>query len=229
MSGATGRIERMATKRSYGDACGVARGLDVVGERWALLVARELVLGPKRFTDLQAGLPSASPNVLAQRLRELESAGVVRRATLPPPAASQVYELTEWGADLGPMLAQLGAWGARSPTPPAGPMSVDSHVLALPALFDSEAAEGFGGTFGLRFGQDSFEVRVGDGQLELARGEADDADAVLTTDLHTFRALLWEGLRPAEAKSSGAAEIEGDVKALARFLRLFPAPTPAVT
>lgn len=217
----------VTTKRTYGDACGVARGLDVVGERWALLVARELVLGPKRFTDLQSGLPSASPNVLAQRLRELEAAGAVRRAQLPPPAASQVYELTEWGAELGPMLAQLGAWGARSPVPPAGPMSVDSHVLALPALFDAKAAAGFGGTFGLRFGKDRFAVTVGNGSIELERGEATDPDAVLTTGLATFRALLWEGLRPAEAKSSGDAAIEGDTRALGRFLRLFPAPVPA--
>src|SRR3954449_3642338 len=102
----------MATKRTYGDRCGVARALDVVGERWALLVVRELLLGPKRFTDLRAGLPHVSPNVLSQRLRELEEAGIVRRRKLPPPAGSRVYELTEWGEELEPIVTRLGAWGA---------------------------------------------------------------------------------------------------------------------
>ena len=105
-------ITRMATTRTYGDACGIPRALDRVGERWALMVIRELVLGPKRFTDLRTGLPGASPNVLAQRLRELEHAGVVRRRRLPPPAASQVYELTDWGRELEPVLLALGRWGA---------------------------------------------------------------------------------------------------------------------
>src|SRR5215204_4140654 len=94
------RLLGMATMRTYDDGCAAAHALDLIGERWALLVVRELLLGPKRFTDLRAGLPNASPNVLAQRLRELEAAGIVRRRKLPPPAASRVYELTEWGQDL---------------------------------------------------------------------------------------------------------------------------------
>src|SRR3954454_700014 len=100
----------MATKRTYGDRCGVARALDVVGERWALLVVRELLLGPKRFTDLRAGLPHVSPDVLAQRLRELEEAGIVGRRTLSPPAGSRVYELTERGQGLEPAVLALGRW-----------------------------------------------------------------------------------------------------------------------
>src|SRR3954465_204093 len=98
--------------RTYGDRCGIARALDVVGERWALLVVRELLLGPKRFTDLRAGLPNIGPDVLAQRLRDLEGSGLVRRATLPPPAASAVYELTERGADLEEVVLALGRWGS---------------------------------------------------------------------------------------------------------------------
>src|ERR671933_478014 len=108
----------MATGRTYDDGCAAAHALDLVGERWALLVVRELLLGPKRFTDLRAGLPNASPNVLAQRLRELERAGVMRRRNLPPPAASRVYELTEWGEELEPVIIRLGGWGARSPSRP---------------------------------------------------------------------------------------------------------------
>src|SRR5215210_5774175 len=110
----------MGSKRTYGDRCGVARALDLVGERWALLVVRELVLGPKRFTDLRAGLPRLSTDVLAQRLRELEAAGVVRRRKLPPPSGARVYELTEWGQDLEPLVIGLGRWGSRAPFPPDG-------------------------------------------------------------------------------------------------------------
>src|SRR3990170_3687429 len=107
-----------STKRTYDDACAAAHALDLIGERWALLVVRELLLGPKRFTDLKAGLPGASPNVLAQRLRDLEGVGIVRRRKLPPPAASRVYELTEWGLELEPAIISLGRWGARSPSKP---------------------------------------------------------------------------------------------------------------
>ena len=121
----------MATTRTYGDGCAIARALDVVGERWALLVVRELLLGPKRFTDLRRGLPNASPNVLSERLRELEHAGVVRRRKLAPPAGSRVYELTDWGLELEPLVLSLGRWGARSPAPP-GDAPVRSGGLGDP-------------------------------------------------------------------------------------------------
>src|SRR5436190_12492610 len=111
----------MPERRSYGDSCGIARALDLIGERWALLVVRELVLGPKRFTDLRAGLPNLSADVLAQRLRELDQAGIVRRRKLPPPAGVKVYELTHWGLELEPVLLDLGRWGSRSPLPPQPP------------------------------------------------------------------------------------------------------------
>src|SRR3712207_6281242 len=127
----------MATARTYGDGCQIAHGLDLVGERWALLVVRELLLGPKRFTDLKKGLPNASPNVLSQRLRELEQAGVVRRDKLPPPAGSRVYALTDWGRGLEDIVMALGHWAARSPSPPRDvPIGADSTVLALQARFD---------------------------------------------------------------------------------------------
>src|SRR3954451_12627582 len=140
----------MGVKRTYGESCAAAHALDLVGERWALLVIRELVLGPKRFTDLRAGIPHASPNVLAQRLRELEGNGIVRRRKLPPPAASQVYELTEWGRDLEPVIVALGRFGSRSPLPRAEGMSVDSYVMAMKTLFDPTAAGDLNGVFGLR-------------------------------------------------------------------------------
>src|SRR3954470_2169992 len=118
----------MSTKRSYGEACRFAHALDLVGERWALLVVRELLLGPKRYTDLREGLPRASTNILAERLRELEERGVVRRRKLPAPYGASVYELTEWGRELEPIVAQLGAWGARSPHPP------HSHQIGVDSI-----------------------------------------------------------------------------------------------
>src|SRR5919106_6337398 len=131
----------MPTRRTYGDRCGIARALDQVGERWALLVVRELLLGPKRFTDLRAGLPHVSPDVLAQRLRELERDGVVRRRKLAPPAASRVYELTDRGRELEPVLLALGEWGSAAPVPPGSPrLGVDSTIIALRTLFDARAA-----------------------------------------------------------------------------------------
>src|SRR3954470_22099333 len=138
----------MQVKRTYGDRCGIARALDVVGDRWALLVVRELLLGPKRFTDLRAGLPNLGPDVLAQRLRELEANGVVQRRTLAPPASSRVYELTDWGRGLEPVILDLGRWGSQTGLPSGGArLGPDSTVLALKTMFDPSAADGFSATF----------------------------------------------------------------------------------
>jgi DNA-binding HxlR family transcriptional regulator len=196
-----------------------------VGERWALLVVRELVLGPKRFTDLRAGIPHASPNVLAQRLRELEQAGVVARRKLPPPAASWVYELTEWGAELEPVIVQLGRWGARSPLRPreAG-MSIDALILALRTMFDRDTAAGLDARYELRLGDDRFRATVRDGGFELARGQADDPDATVETDPGTLAGLIFEGHSLPEALRAGQIAIDGDRTAVARFLRLFSLP-----
>jgi DNA-binding HxlR family transcriptional regulator len=215
----------MASIRTYGERCGVARALDLVGERWALLVVRELLLGPKRFTDLRAGLPEVGPDVLSARLRELERAGVVRRRTLPPPAASRVYELTERGRELEPVVLALGRWGSRAPFPPGDPkLGVDSAVLALKTLFDPAAADGLRATYELRLGEQPFCVRVADGGLEVARGGAEDPDAVIATDPGTLSAVLWHGRGLAEAQRAGDLRTEGSRAAVTRFLRLFPLP-----
>ena len=218
----------MVTMRTYCDGCAAAHALDLVGERWALLVVRELLLGPKRFTDLRAGLPGASPNVLAQRLRELERAGVVRRRKLPPPAASRVYELTDWGMELEPVITQLGRWGARSPSRPrdAG-LGVDSLVLSFRTMFDPRAAEGFSASYELRLGEDVFRVVVDDGRFEISRGNADRPDAIIETGPSTLAALVYEGRQLTEALRSGDIKIEGSREAVERFLTLFPLPEPA--
>ncbi len=214
----------MAKKRTYGDRCGVARALDVVGERWALLVVRELLLGPKRFTDLRAGLPGLSPDVLSQRLRELEQAGLVRRRKLAPPAGSRVYELTERGLALEPILLELGRWGSHAPVPEGEvAFSTDSFVIALRTLFDPEAAAGVDVTVELRLGEDGFRGRVAEGRFEVARGVADRPDAVVETSPGTLAAVLWHDRPLAEALRTGDVEIEGSTPAVRRFLGVFPA------
>lgn len=218
----------MATKRSYGEACRFAYALDLVGERWALLIVRELLLGPKRFTDLRAGLPHASTNILSDRLRELEESAIIRHRKLPPPACSMVYELTEWGQELEPIVTQLGAWGARSPIPPESrEIGPDSIVLALNSLFDSEAANELSAAYDLRIGEEGFRVAIDRGRLNLRRGIGEGADASLSfPDAPTMAAVLTGQLGLEEALASGALELGGGKLAAKRFLRLFPMPAP---
>ena len=209
--------------RTYGERCGVARGLDLVGDRWALLVVRELLLGAKRFSDLRAGLPGVSSDVLSQRLRELEQAGVVRRAKLPPPAATRVYELSERGQELEPVVLALGRWGSRAPFPPGRPrIGVDATAIALKTVFDPAAAEGMSASYELRLDEQPFRIHIVDGRLDLTRGEADRPDATIATDPATLSAVLWHGRKLADAKRAGEIAIEGSAQAVRRFLGLFP-------
>jgi DNA-binding HxlR family transcriptional regulator/putative sterol carrier protein len=218
----------MATKRTYGDRCGVARALDVVGERWALLVVRELLLGPKRFTDLRAGLPNLGPDVLSQRLRDLEASGIVRRDELPPPAGARVYELTDRGRELEPVVLALGAWGSRAPFPSDDArLGVDSAVLALKTLFDSAAAGSVDEEIELRLDGERFRARVANGAFEVARGAAENPKAVIDADPGTLARVLWHGRRVTAALRTGDLKIDGDRAAARRFLALFPAPEPA--
>ena len=218
----------MATMRTYGDGCGIAHALDLIGERWALLVVRELLLGPKRFTDLRGGLPSASTNVLSQRLRELEQAGIVRRRKLPPPAGSSVYELTDWGRELKPIVLSLGTWAVRSPSfPDDAPVGTDSVVLALGTFFDADAAGGLDARYELRLDDGTFVVRIADGTIELDRGSDQDPDAIIETDAATFSAVVWKGRELAAAERAGDLAITGDRRLVDRLLGLFPRPEPA--
>lgn len=219
---------RTSKRRTYDDGCAAAHALDLVGERWALLVVRELLLGPKRFTDLRSGLPGVSSNVLAERLNGLEEAGVVRRRKLPPPAASKVYELTEWGMELEPVIDRLGRWGVRSPSKPKdAPIGVDALVLSFRTMFEPTAAEGLAARYELRLGEDRFRAEVADRRFEIVRGVADRPDAAIETDAGTLAALVYGDRSLAEALRSGDAKVEGDEMAVERFLTLFPLPEPA--
>jgi DNA-binding HxlR family transcriptional regulator len=203
--------------RTYGDRCGIARALDLVGERWALLVVRELLLGPKRFTDLRAGLPNIGPDVLSQRLRELETSGVIRRRRLAPPAASQVYQLTDWGRDLEPVVLGLGRWGSRAPVPSEdAPLGADAAMIALKTMFHPPAADGLEASYAVRLGEDEYDVRVAGGRLEITRGAPARADATIETDPATLAMVLWHG-RPMDD-----LRVEGSRLLARRFLRLFP-------
>jgi DNA-binding HxlR family transcriptional regulator len=205
--------------RTYGDTCGIARALDLVGERWALLVVRELLLGPKRFSDLRAGLPNVSPDVLSQRLRELEQAGLLRRGKLPPPAGSRIYELTERGQALEPVILELGRWGAAAPFPPGdAELGVDSMMLALKTVFDPAAAEGLDASYELRLDGQPFRARIAEGYLDVARGTAQGPEVTIETDPGTLSEVLWRG-RPV-----GDLKIAGSRAAARRFLRLFQLP-----
>jgi DNA-binding HxlR family transcriptional regulator len=213
--------------RTYGEGCGIAYALDLVGERWALLVVRELLLGPKRFTDLRAGLPNASPNVLSQRLRELEEEGIVQRRRLPPPAGSWVYELTDWGRELEPVVRLLGRWALRSASFPRGArVGVDSVILALETLFDADAANGLSARYELRLGEARFHVRIADRAIEAGRGGSGDPDAIIDSDVETFVAVVWNGRKLSDALSAGDMRIEGDERAVSRLVTLFPVPEP---
>jgi DNA-binding HxlR family transcriptional regulator len=205
------------TSRTYDQFCGVARALDLVGERWALLVVRDLLLGPKRFTDLRRGLPGIGTNVLAARLQELERNGVVERRTLPPPAASTVYELTEYGRTLeGPLLA-LGRWGALSmgTRQPGQALRSEWLALALKAFFRPEAAADLEAEIELRFADGTFLARVDRGSLVVVPASPNGADLVVTTDVETLIGVL-AGAAPPRVLAS-----EGDDALLERLPQIF--------
>jgi DNA-binding HxlR family transcriptional regulator len=204
----------MAGSRSYGDQCGVARSLDVIGERWALLIVRELLLGPKRFNDLLAGLPGASPNVISQRLRELTGNGVIRQRDLPPPARVRLYELTDWGRELEPVVLHLGRWGDRAPLPDGAQVGLDSVLLAIQAAANPARVTG---RYELRIGADTFTVDATTGPVRFRRGTADQPDATVTTDAGTFRAVVFGQLPIADAVASGGLRLDGDPDATSRL------------
>jgi DNA-binding HxlR family transcriptional regulator len=218
----------MADKRSYGDRCGIARALDLVGDRWALLVVRELMLGPKRFTDLRAGLPNLTADVLSQRLRDLEAAGILTRAQLGPPAAVRVYELTDRGHALEPVLLALAGWGSSAPFPSTDrELGADSLILALKTLFSAEQAGDMNIRYELRIEGQPFAARVTGRHFEVRRGADEHPDGVLDSDAGTLSKILWHGEPLEDAVRAGTLTLAGGVPSARRFLSLFPAPQAA--
>ena len=212
------------TKRSYDDACGLAHALDLIGERWAMLVLRELAYGPRRFSGLKRDLSGISANVLTQRLTELESRGLVRKAKLPPPASVQVYEATDWGLEAIPLIARLGRWAARSPLhDPTLPMSHVSIIMSLQTLISPERAEGFDARVGFRFGDADYVTTVHNGRLDVERTEPKDTPVTFIGDPTAVAGVIHGGA-PFET-----IRVEGDLGLAQRFIDLFVLPTKVET
>ena len=209
-------------RRRYDDACGAAHALDLLGERWALLVVRELFFGPKRFSDIKAGLPGLSANVLTQRLAGLEATGIVRRMRLPPPASVQAYELTDWGRECEPIFQALGRWAARSPQhDPTLPFSANSLMLSFRTMFDGKQAGDLTATFVFRIGAETFRAEIADGSIAVQRVEQAQGDATFTGPATAVAAFVYGGV-PAEALEE--LTISGDQTLARHFATLFPLP-----
>jgi DNA-binding HxlR family transcriptional regulator len=206
-------------KRRYEDACGLAHAMELLGERWAMLVLRELAYGPRRFSELKADLKGISANVLAQRLTELEARSLVRKTKLAPPASIQVYEATEWGLDVVPLIASLGRWAARSPWHnPTLQMSHVSVIMSLQTLLSPELAEGLHARIGFQFGDVSYVTTLHDGRLDVDRTPIEDCDVVFNGTPSEIAAVIHGGA-PLEM-----IEVRGDMELAKRFRTLFPLP-----
>jgi DNA-binding HxlR family transcriptional regulator len=198
--------------------------MELLGERWAMLVLRELAYGPRRFSELKSDLVGISANVLTQRLTELEGRGLVRRTKLPPPASVQVYEATDWGLELVPLIASLGRWAARSPWhDPTLQMSHVSVIMSLQTLISPSLAEGVEARIGFQFGDTSYVVTVRDGQLGVERVPVEDCAVVFTGSPSEIAAVIHGGV-PFEL-----IRVEGDMELARRFVKLFPLPTKVET
>ena len=220
--------ESTPNRRRYEDACGTAHALDLVGERWALLVIRELLLGPKRFSDLRADLPGLSANTLTQRLERLEALGLVVRRRLPPPFSAQVYELTPWGYEAEPIVQTLGRWATRSPGhDPSLPLSGTSLMLSFRTMFAADRALGMEARLGFRVGDEHFRVTVSGGRIEAVRGETEGTDVVVSGTPPAIAGFIYGGVPLAALEAEGALEVEGDRRVAERFATLFPLPPKA--
>jgi len=218
------------TRRSYDQFCAMARGLDIIGERWTLLIVRDLLLGPKRYKDLVDGLPGIGTNLLADRLKEMEEYGLIERVTLPPPSGSAVYQLTALGEGLAPAMSAIGRWGAQFLR--GGPKKTDmmmprSYFVAMRGTFSPEAAGKLRATYELRVNGLVFEVRIGDGRITTREAQASNPDAVMTMDVETLNALMFRLISPAAALEAGRVQVSGDPTALETFVGVFGFHTAA--
>jgi DNA-binding HxlR family transcriptional regulator len=212
--------------RPYGHYCAIARTLELIGERWTLLVVRELLSGPKRFKDLREGLPGIGTALLTERLRALEDAGLIRRSTLPPPAGVSVYELTDAGLELRPLVMEMARWGLKWVLGDPGDDVFRSSwaVLAMQAVFDPEAARGVRTTCEFRIGDEVFHAVINDGRIQTAQGGASEPDLVIETDAATFKAVAAQELSLADSVREGRAELRGKLPELRRVERSLRPP-----
>jgi DNA-binding HxlR family transcriptional regulator/putative sterol carrier protein len=211
------------SQHRYHQYCALARTLDVAGDRWTLLIVRELTPGPRRFTDLLDGLPGVSRNLLTERLRALERDGIIARQELPPPAARQVYELTDDGRDLAVAMGPLIAWGARriGDRKPGESFRARWPAVAMVGLADREAARGVSETYEYLVGDSAFHFTVDDGSVELHDGRARDPAVTLSTDEETWADIASGKITASSAAAAGALTVAGDAEAAKRLRKIF--------
>lgn len=221
-------VSEAAQKRRYDDACAATHGMDIIGERWALPVMRELMLGPRRFSELRKSLPAISANVLTQRLTGLEEAGIVTRIKLPPPASVQVYGLTQWGKEAGPVFQALGRWAARSPLhDPTRPFSAVSLMLSLRTMIDPAGSRGLTMRIAFHLGEEAFFLTLDDGAVAIGRGAVERPDLVFTGDPSGVAAAVYAGVSYDDLAQGGLLRMEGDRALAEHFATLFPIPAKA--
>ena len=215
-------MRKPLSRREFEDACGIAHALELVGERWGLLVLRELMFGPRRFSDLKADLPGITPSVLTQRLAEFEERGLIRKSRLPPPASVQVYEATSWGLEVEEALQKLGMWALRSPRhDPTKPVNAVSVMLSLKGMFDPTKAGDFAAKVGINLAEQMFVVTIENGHLEVSRGDFTDCDATFSGAASDLVAAAYLGA------STASLAIEGDAAVAKRFTSIFTLPEKA--
>lgn len=212
-------------RRLYDDACGTALALEFVGERWSLLIMRELVYGPRRFGEIRANLPGISANVLTQRLESLEAAGILVRRRLPSPANIQVYDLTPWGRESETLMREMGRWATRSRRhDPMAFFSPASAMMSLQTLVDPAQAAATPMTVAFRFPDDAFVIRVGADGIAVQRGETDAADVAFTGDTMAFRTTIYGKAPLRRDGADNTLAVAGDLAAAQRFVDLFALP-----
>lgn len=211
--------------RWYDDACGTALALELVGERWSLLIVRELMFGPRRFGELRAALVGISANILTMRLEGLEAAGILLRRKLPPPANVQVYELTPWGYESETAIQELGRWAVRSPDhDPTLPLSAASLMMSFRTMVNRAWVAERPMTVGFRLGADIFVTRIDGNGVSVRREDPDGAELRIAGDPRAVAALVYGGVPLADAEAAGSVAVHGDRELVARFVTLFPLP-----
>jgi DNA-binding HxlR family transcriptional regulator len=216
---------RVLKKRWYEDACGTALALELVGERWSLLIMRELMFGGRRFSELRTGLPGISANVLTERLARMERVCIVQRRKLPPPASVQVYELTPWGYEAEVVLQNLGRWATRSPLhDPTLPLSAASIMMSFRTMYSRERANGEAAAIGFRFGEEGFVVEVGSDGILVRRADPVGPALTVSTDPMSLASVVYGGRPIADVEAAGDLTLAGDRALFDRFITWFPLP-----
>lgn len=216
---------KKAEKRWYDDACGTALAMELVGERWSLLIVRELMFGPRRFGELRKALTGISANVLTQRLEGLEDVGILTREKLPPPASVQVYALTPWGYRSEAAIQELGRWAVQSPRHDTTlPLSAASLMLSFRTMIDRSRSGAVDRTIGFQLGDEGFVARVDAEGIVIRRGDPTEADSLFISDPVTMASIIYGGRPIEDAQTAGTLALKGDTELAKRFVTLFPLP-----